>query len=79
MFNRKKKAATEMRRTCRRCGNTWFAPKGDSVFTRKMGLGEALSTGLSWTATARKAADVTNDLRCPSCGSGSFEEEEVAE
>jgi hypothetical protein len=47
------------------------------VFTRKMSFGEALSTGMSWTATTRKASEIWGEKRCPSCGSQSFDEVEV--
>jgi hypothetical protein len=48
--------ATEVERVCKRCGTSWYAHKG-SVFTQPMSGSEALSVGMSWTATAARASE----------------------
>jgi hypothetical protein len=44
------------------------------VFTQPMSGSEALSVGMSWTATAARASE---GKRCPSCGSQAFDERDA--
>jgi ribosomal protein L37E len=68
-----KKKATEVERMCKRCGTSWYAHKG-SVFTQPMSGSEALSVGMSWTATAARASE---GKRCPSCGSQAYDQHDA--